>query len=99
MAANLEFSSPLVQRHCMPEVTRFVCWRTAQWQLSGYKAHAGHTIEAAKEVDTDVDGECLLKVIALLPALWRIVRIERIGERNLLDIARRQKPDFVNHAS
>lgn len=90
MATNLEFSSPFVQSHCMPEVTRFVCWGGAQWQLSGYKAHAVHTVEAAKEVDTDVDAECSLKVIALLPALGRISLIKFISERDLLDIASRQ---------
>lgn len=82
----------------MPEVASFICWRAAQWQRSRYYAHASHTVEAAQEVDTDIDTERLLEILALPPPLRRIVLVELIGERDLLDVARRQQPDLVNHA-
>src|ERR1700744_825748 len=98
MTADLELGSPLVQRHGMPEITRLVTWRRAQRQLPGYKAHAGHAVEASQKVDRNIDAEGGLEVSAVFPTLGRVVGVEFVGKGNLLKIARRQEANLVDHA-
>jgi len=55
-------------------------------------------IPYAKELDPYVDGKGSFELQAQLEALIVIPRIHGIRERQLFEVAWREKPDFLKHA-
>lgn len=59
----------------------------------------GNNIPDANKLDPYVDGEGPLELHAQLETIFVIPRVHGVRERQLLDIARREKSDFLEHAS
>lgn len=53
----------------------------------------------AQEFNLDVYGECFLELGGLLPANVVMSGIHLVCERYLLEVASREKTDFVKHSS
>jgi len=56
-------------------------------------------IPYAEELDLHVDGKGSLEVLAQVETHFVVPRIHGICERQLLEVARGEKSDFLNHAS
>ena len=65
----------------------------------GNRSWGSNYIPHAKEFDAYVDRKCSLELHAQLQTLFVIPRVHGIRERQLFEIAWREKPDFLEHTS